>query len=80
MRIGMLVLVVIGVSLSGCAMLKSNQGIEAPCGVTDYIETAIGTVITGVSVPTDENGKKYNIVTPKSGFWMSLDCHDRLNK
>jgi len=75
MRIGMLALVVI--ALSGCSMLQPK--VPAPCGVGDYIETSVGTKISGVEVPTDEN-KTYTIVTPKNGFWMSLDCHNRIGR
>ena len=71
MRIGMLVLSVI--VLSGCMSTKLN----APCGVDGYIETEPGTVITGVALPTDE-GKKYNVVTPKKGAWFSMECFERI--
>ena len=75
MRIGMLALVVI--ALSGCSMLEKK--LPAPCGVGDYVETAVGTKITGVALPTDED-KTYTIVTPKPGFWMSLDCDNRIGR
>ena len=76
MRIGMLALAVI--ALSGCSMFQKN--LPAPCGVNDYIETDVGTVITGVALPTDEADKKYNIVTPKTGFWISMDCDNRIGR
>ena len=63
------------VVLSGCSLLEKNAPV--PCGVTDYIATEAGSVVTGVALPTDEVGKTYNIVTPKAGFWMSLDCDNR---
>jgi hypothetical protein len=75
MRIGMLALVVI--VLSGCALTKK---LPAPCGVTDYIEMPKGTVVTNVGLPTDEAGKKYNVITPKDGFWISLDCDNRIGR
>ena len=66
---------VLAIGNCSCSMLsKPTQ----PCGVTDYIATDVGTKITGVALPTDEPGKTYNIVTPKDGFWMSLDCHNRM--
>ena len=81
MRIGTLVLVAIVLSsmLCGCAMFKAKN-LPAPCGVTDYIEMPKGTVVTGVALPTDETGKKYNVVVPKDGFWISLDCDDRIGR
>lgn len=79
MRTGLLVLVVIASSLlCGCSMLEKK--LPAPCGVNDYIDTDVGTVITGVTLPTDEAGKKYNVVTPKKGFWISTDCDNRLGR
>jgi len=74
MIIGMLGL--ISGMLSGCL---TNKSFVAPCGVTDYIETPKGAVVQRVPLPTDE-GKDYNIVTPKNGFWMSFDCHNRMEK
>lgn len=76
MRIGILALVVI--AFSGCALMTKK--LPAPCGATDYIATHKGTVITGVDLPTDETGKKYNVVTPKEGFWISLECDNRLGR
>lgn len=76
MRIGMLSLAVI--VLSGCTMFQKN--LPAPCGVTDYVETEVGTKITGVTLPTDETGKTYTIVTPKPGFWISMDCDKRIGR
>ncbi len=75
MRIGALVLISILLG-SGCSMLKKNT-VQSPCGVDGYIQMPAGSVVTGVPLPTDEN-KKYNIVTNKDGFWMSLACHDLL--
>lgn len=82
MRIGLLVLIST-LLVSGCAMLdrKSVQNtVQSPCGVEGYIQIPAGSVITGVSLPTDEPNKKYNIVTQVNGFWMSLPCHDLLEK
>lgn len=80
MRTGLLALSVIGLSillLTGCA---SQKKLLAPCGANDYIEMEPGTVITGVTLPTDEVGKKYNIVTPKKGFWISMACDERIGR
>ncbi len=74
MRIGMLVLAVI--ALSGCAFSKP---LPAPCGVTDYVEVPKGGTIANVPLPTDES-KTYTIVTPKPGFWISLDCDKRIGR
>lgn len=79
MRIGKLALVSVALSLlSGCAMMTKQ--LPAPCGVNDYIDTNVGQVMTGVSLPTDEAGKKYNVVLPKKGFWISSDCDNRLGR
>lgn len=77
MRIGMVAL--ISILLSGCAGLHSRAALVAPCGASDYIETEEGNKILDVKLPTDEN-KTYTVVTPKNGFWMSLECHNRLEK
>ena len=75
MRIGVLVLTSV-MLVSGCAYLPKSK-VQSPCGVDGYIQMPAGSVVTGVPLPTDEN-KKYNIVTDKDGFWMSLACHDLL--
>jgi hypothetical protein len=78
MRTLMLAPVAIALSfLSGCALLTPK--IPAPCGVTGYIDMPTGTKIQGVPLPTDEN-KTYTVVTPKPGFWMSLECMGRLDR
>lgn len=77
MRIGTLALAVIVLSFIGCA--HKNQNITAPCGIGDYIEVPVGSVITNVPLPTDE-GKKYNIVVEKNGYWISLECDNRLGR
>lgn len=79
MRIGLLGLISIVLVSSGCAMLKKAD-VVSPCGVDHYVELPVGSVITGVPLPTDEADKKYNIVTRHPGFWMSLPCHDLLEK
>ena len=76
MRIGLLVLAVIG--LSGCAMFQPKH-LSSPCGVTDYVWTPVGTVIGNVPLPTDEK-KTYNIVTTKPGFWISTACDERIGR
>ena len=65
------------IMLEGCALLKPR--IE-PAGVTDYVQLPVGTVITGVPLPTDEAGKKYNVVISKPSIAISLDCWDRVKK
>ena len=67
----------IAVSLSGCAMFK---GPIEPGGVTDWVELPVGSVITGVALPTDEPNKKYNIVVSKPSAVVSLDMLDRMGK
>ena len=71
----LLVVSVIGLSLSGCAMLK---GRTEPMGITDWVELPVGTVITGVPLPTDEPNKKYNIIVSKPSAMVSLDGLDRM--
>ncbi len=75
MRIGMLIL--IGIALSGCA---TSRQFAVPCGVNDYIEIPKGGIIQDVLLPTTEGPKNYEIIVPKSGFWMSFDCHSRMEK
>ena len=64
-------------SLSGCTMLK---GRTEPMGITDWVELPVGTVITGVPLPTDEPNKKYNIVVSKPSAMVSLSGLDRMGK
>ena len=73
----MLVIAGIGLSLSGCSMLR---GRTEPMGITDWVELPVGTVITNVPLPTDEPGKKYNIVVSKPSAMVSLDGLDRMDK
>ena len=73
----LLVISAIGVSVIGCAMLK---GPVEPAGVRDWIELQPGSVVTGVSLPTDEAGKKYNIIVSKPSALVSLDMLDRMGK
>lgn len=75
MRIGMLML--ISIMLSGC--FATSKGFVTPCSVNDYLDINKGSVITGVVLPTDES-KTYNIVTPKEGYWSSLECDNRRQK
>ena len=75
MRIKMLV---IGAILcSGCAMFK---GPAEPLGIRDYLELNPGTVITGVSLPTDEKGKTYNVVLEKPTACFSLEAWNRMER
>ena len=76
MLIGTLGASVIG--LEGCAMLPQKH-LLAPCGASDYIECPVGTKISGVPLPTDEN-KTYTVVTPKLGFWISQECDERIGR
>lgn len=77
MRGKLLVISAILLSLTGCALIKPK--IE-PGGVTDWVELKPGAVITGVELPTDEAGKKYNIVVSKPSAVVSLDMLDRMGK
>ena len=65
------------VSLMGCALIKPKM---EPGGVNDWIELQPGAVVTGVSLPTDEPDKKYNIVVKKPSAVVSLDMLDRMGK
>jgi hypothetical protein len=67
------------VSFTGCSMLQPKH-LLAPCGVNDYIEIPIGGKIEGVKLPTDEQGKTYTVVTPKTGFWISQECDERIGR
>jgi hypothetical protein len=79
MHTGRLVASVIGLSLlCGCAMFQPKH-LLAPCGANDYIACPIGTKIQGVPLPTDEN-KTYTVVTPKVGFWISMECDERIGR
>lgn len=49
-------------------------------GITDWVECPVGTVVTGVPLPTDEPNKKYNIVVSKPSALVSLDGLDRMGK
>jgi len=61
----------------GCAMFK---GKTEPMGIRDWVECPVGTVVTGVPLPTDEKGKTYNIVVSKPSALVSLDGLDRMGK
>jgi hypothetical protein len=61
----------------GCSLLPYK--LPAPCGVTDYVDCPKGTKISGVPLPTDE-GKTYTVVTPKTGFWISTECDERIGR
>lgn len=62
---------------SGCAMLKARV---EPGGIKDWVELPVGTIITGVPMPTDEPNKKYNIVISKPSAAVSLDMLNRMGK
>jgi len=79
MRGKLLVISVIALSLTGCSMLKPRVVME-PGGVSDWIELQPGAVVTGVTLPTDEPDKKYNIVVQKPSAVVSLDMLDRMGK
>lgn len=65
------------IMLSGCALLKPKV---EPGGIRDWVELPVGTVITGVPLPTDEAGKKYNIIISKPSAAVSLEMLDRMGK
>jgi len=73
----LLVIIVIGLSITGCALL---QGRTEPMGITDWVELPIGTEISGVPLPTTEEGKTYTIVVSKPSAMVSLDGLDRMGK
>lgn len=77
MRGKLLVASVIAVSLTGCAFIKPKM---EPGGITDWIELQPGAVVTNVELPTDEAGKKYNIIIKKPSAVVSLDMLDRMGK
>lgn len=68
----------ISILLSGCAAFQSDPVVVG--GVRDYIEIPANSVITNVPLPTDEGDKKYNIVVPKNGVYLSLDAWNRIEK
>ena len=70
-------LVIIAIMLEGCALMKPRV---EPGGIKDWVELPVGTVITGVPLPTDEPGKKYNIIISKPSASVSLDMLDRMGK
>lgn len=70
-----LTVLAISVALSGCATHKA----AIVGGVEDMIRIPKGVVINNVSLPTDE-GKSYNVITQKDGYWMSLDAWNRIEK
>lgn len=61
--------------LSGCA--HSRPAVVG--GVEDMIRIPKGVVISDVALPTDE-GKTYNVITQKDGYWLSLDAWNRIEK
>lgn len=73
-----LALVVIALSFAGCSLLPKAQ--MEPGGITDWIELQPGSVVTNVSLPTDEPDKTYNIVVSKPSALVSLDMLDRMGK
>lgn len=73
-------LVISGILLNGCAYKGPHGWKMEPGGVTDWIELQPGAVVTGVSLPTDEPDKKYNIVVKKPSAVVSLDMLDRMGK
>lgn len=70
-----LTLLTIAIILSGCASRIAVIG-----GISDMIEIKKGTVITGVSLPTTEDGKLYDIVVQKDSFLVSKDGVNRYQK
>jgi hypothetical protein len=75
--IRILVLSVALVSFNGCSMFKGQM---EPMGIRDWVECPVGTVVTGVPLPTDEPNKKYNIVVSKPSALVSLDGLNRMGK
>lgn len=69
------ILLTISVALSGCA--HSRPPVVG--GVEDMIRIPKGVLINDVSLPTDE-GKTYNVITQKDGYWLSLDAWNRIEK
>ena len=65
----------ISVILSGCA--HSRPAVVG--GVEDMIRIPKGVIINNVALPTDE-GKAYNVITQKDGYWLSLDAWNRIEK
>ena len=69
------ILLMISVALSGCA--SSRPAVVG--GVEDMIRIPKGVIINNVALPTDE-GKAYNVITQKDGYWLSLDAWNRIEK
>lgn len=70
-----LTVLMISAVLSGCA--HSRPAVVG--GVEDMIRIPKGVIINDVSLPTDE-GKTYNVITQKDGYWLSLDAWNRIEK
>ena len=62
--------------LSGCSTTPNPT---VPCGIGDYIEMPVGSIVNNIPLPTTE-AKNYDIKVPKNGMWISLDCYNRLEK
>lgn len=68
-------------------LLLTSTALNAGCftraalvgGADDLIVVPKGSVIQGVALPTDEH-KTYNVITPKSGFWISQQGWNRVEK
>jgi len=76
MRLWMLVL--ISMVLSGCSLLPTKTILLG--GVEDVVNVNAGGKVCNVSLPTDEPGKTYCIVTKKAMQLISLDAQNRMEK
>lgn len=75
MRLMMLVL--IGITLSGCSLLPKQTIVLG--GVNHVVDVPAGGKVCEVSLPTDEN-KKYCIITTEPMRLISLKAWERLEK
>ena len=62
------------ITLSGCGLIPKKSIYVG--GAEDFIRIPKGTAIRNVPLPTDES-KTYTVITPKDGFWISLDGDSR---
>lgn len=77
MRIVTIFLMVLTISLAVSGCLSRKTALIG--GADDIIFIPKGGQIANVPLPTDEN-KNYTVVTPKSGYWISMNGFNRIVK
>ena len=71
-------IVILLVSLTGCAMLPTRVVVLG--GIDDIVNVPVGATLCGISLPTDESGKTYCIVPDKPSRLVSMDAWNNLEK